>query len=98
MSAAAHDHASDHNADSAHGHHAPEGSEVSSPILWTACILAIIGFLVWLFFHYLASGRVVGRHHYRRISHRLRMPAAKVLFGFCRATTCCPAISTVAAN
>lgn len=57
MSAAAHDH------DSAHGHHAPERPEISSPFLWTGCILAIICFLVWMFFHYLANGRVVGRHH-----------------------------------
>lgn len=54
MSAAAHD----------HGHQdVPERPEVTSPLLWTVCILAIIGFLSWLFFHYLASGRVVGRHH-----------------------------------
>ncbi len=63
MSAAAHDHASAHGVDAAHGHHAPEGPEVSSPFLWTACILAIIAFLVWLFFHYMATGRVVGRNH-----------------------------------
>lgn len=55
MSAAAHDHD--------HSHHAPERPEVSSPLLWTVCILAIISFLAWMFFHYLASGRVVGRHH-----------------------------------
>lgn len=54
MSASAHDHGH---------HHVPERPEVSSPLLWTVCILSIIGLLSFLFFRYLADGRVVGRHH-----------------------------------
>jgi cytochrome c5 len=44
-------------------HAAPEQPELTHPLLWTGCMLAIIAFLVWLFFSNPSAGRVVGRHH-----------------------------------
>ncbi|MBA2480883.1 MAG: cytochrome c [Planctomycetes bacterium] len=44
-----------------HGAHAPEPAEISNPFLWTAGLIVICGFLIWLFFHFLGEGRVAVR-------------------------------------
>jgi mono/diheme cytochrome c family protein len=48
-----------------HGAHAPEPAELTNPFLWTAGLVAICGFLVWLFFHFLGEGRIAARGHER---------------------------------
>ncbi len=51
--------------------HAPEQPEFSHPLLWTVCILAIMTFLAWLFFHYLFQGMHVARHQERIVVHQV---------------------------
>jgi mono/diheme cytochrome c family protein len=48
--------------DDTHAHAAPEQPEVSHPLLWTACLLAIMTFLAWMFFHFLYRGMHIARH------------------------------------
>jgi mono/diheme cytochrome c family protein len=59
--------------DDAHAH-APEQPEVSHPVLWSVLILSIMGFLAWLFFHYLFQGMHVARHHERIEVHTAAEP------------------------
>jgi hypothetical protein len=59
--------------DDAHAH-APEQPEVSHPLLWSVLILAIMGFLTWLFFHYLFHGMHVARHHEKIQVHQAAEP------------------------
>ncbi len=41
--------------------HAPEPVDFTHPIIWTIGLLAISAFLVWLFFHFMGSGRITAR-------------------------------------
>jgi hypothetical protein len=42
----------------AHDQHTPEPREFSHPVLWTIGLVAIMGGLGWVFFHYLGTGAV----------------------------------------
>ncbi|MBA3708869.1 MAG: c-type cytochrome [Planctomycetes bacterium] len=44
-----------------HGAHAPEPAEITNPFLWTAGLIAIAAFLVWLFFQFMGEGRIAAR-------------------------------------
>jgi mono/diheme cytochrome c family protein len=59
--------------DDAHAH-APEQPEVSHPLLWSVLIIGIMGFLAWLFFHYLFHGMNVARHHEKIEVHKAAEP------------------------